>query len=82
MSYGVIYRVSFGFLKIFGEKLQKSKRENLGKKGLLHRGVALRYSVGCPCHDEAEVPKWHPSSTTRCSYCSLRVNFWIFVPKV
>ena len=49
----MIYRVSFGFLKIFGEKSQKSKRENLGKNGLLRRDVALR-------HSEARVPNGTP----------------------
>ena len=58
----------FRFLRIFGQKSQKSKRENLGKHGLLRRsvgnprrGVALRRRVGCPHCGEAGVPKWHPS---------------------
>ena len=55
MLLGVILMFCFGFLRIFGEKSQKIKRENLGKHGLLHnsvgnprRGVALCCSVGCP----------------------------------
>ena len=70
----MICRVSFRFLRIFGEKSQKSKRENLGKNRLLshsvgnpHRGVALLRSVGCPRHGEAEVPKWNPLGTPRLS---------------
>ena len=68
----MISRVSFGFLRIFGEKSQKSKRENLGKNELLshsvgnpHHGVALRRNVGCPHRGEAGMPKWHPSGTLR-----------------
>ena len=40
MLLGVILMFCFGFLRIFREKSQKSKRENLGKKGLLRHGVA------------------------------------------
>ena len=63
----VIPMFCFGFLRIFGEKSQKRKRENLGKHGLLRcsvgnpcRGVALRHSMGCPSHGEAEMPKRAP----------------------
>ena len=74
----------FEFLRIFGEKSQKSKRENMGKHRLLRRsvgnprlGVALRHSVGCPrrrvgCphHGEDGVPKWHPLGTPRHSFAT------------
>ena len=77
MLLGVISMFCFEFLRIFGEKLQKSKRENMGKHGLLCRsvgnpcrGVALRHDVGCPRHGvgcphrgEVGVPKWNPSGT-------------------
>ena len=39
MLLGLIPMFCFEFLRIFGEKLQKSKRENLGKHGLLRRGL-------------------------------------------
>ena len=77
MLLGVIPMFCFEFLRIFREKSQKSKRENLGKHGLLRRSVgnprrsvALRRSVGCPHRGEAEVPKWHPLGTPRSSYYS------------
>ena len=70
MLLGVIPMICFEFLRIFGEKSQNSKRENLGKHELLRRsvgnprlGIALRLSIGCPRLSEAEVTKWHPSGT-------------------
>ena len=67
----------FEFLRIFGEKSQKSKRENLGKHGLLRhsvgnprRDVALRCNMGCPQHSKAGVPKWHPSGTPQHSFAT------------
>ena len=67
MLLGVIPMFCFGFLRIFIEKYQKSKRENLDKHGLLCRsvgnprcGVSLHHSVGCPRRGKAGVLKWHP----------------------
>ena len=39
MLLGEIPMFCFEFLRIFGEKSQKSKRENMGKHGLLRRSV-------------------------------------------
>ena len=69
----------FGFLRIFGEKSQKSKRENLGKHGLLRHsvgnlrlGVALRRSVGCLATARLRCPKGYPSGMPRRSKATPR----------
>ena len=68
---------------IFGGNRKKEENWKIWAKiGLLRRsvgnpcrGVDLRQGVGYPHHGEAEVPKWHPSSTLRRSYCSQRAIF-------
>ena len=84
MLLGEIPMFCFEFLRIFGEKSQNSKRENMDKHELLcrsvgnpRRSVALRHSVGCPCRNmgcphrgEAGEPKWHPSGTPRHSFAT------------
>ena len=68
----------FRILRIFGGNHKKiGKLENLSKNGLLccnvgnpRHGIDIRQGVGYPRHGKAEVPKWHPSGTPRCSYCS------------
>ena len=63
----VIPMICFGILRIFGEKLQKSKNWKSGHIGLLRcsvgnpcRGVDLCQGLRYPRHGKAEVPKWHP----------------------
>ena len=56
MLLGVIPMFFFEFLRIFGDKSQKSRRENLGKHRILRRSIG-NPSVGCPSHGEARVPK-------------------------
>ena len=65
------------------EKIAKvQKLENLGIVELLRRnignprrGVDLRQGMGCPHCGEAEVPKWHPSGTSRHSKATPRRNY-------
>ena len=67
--------ICFEILSDFWRKLQKGET---GKSGIFeflrhsvgnqHRGVGLHLSVGCPHRGEAEVPKWNPSGTPRCSF--------------
>ena len=67
--------ICFGFLWSFGEISQKMKSgKNLGIR-LLRHDVALRHSVGCPRSSEAEVLKWHLSSTPRSSFDTPRFSY-------
>ena len=59
----------FRILKILEKNRKRGKLENLGKIGLLHRGIGnprcgvdVRQGMGHPHRCEAEVPKWNPSS--------------------
>ena len=69
----------FRILRIFGGNRKKEENwKNPGIIGLLHRsvgnprrGVDLCQGVGYPHRGEAEVPKWHPSSTPRCSKATI-----------
>ena len=71
----------FEFFEGFWRKSQKEQERNFGQNRLLRynvgnprRRVALRRNVGCPHHNEAEVPKWHPSGTLRRSLAMSQRN--------
>ena len=49
--------------------------ENLGIIGLLRHSVDLRQGVGYPRCDEAKLPKWHSSGTSRCSIATPQCNY-------
>ena len=62
----VILMFCFEILRIFGEKSQKRKTKNLGKKGLVRCSVGNpRRGVAVLRRGEAEVQKWHPSGMPR-----------------
>ena len=73
MLLGVISMFCFGILGIFGGNFKKEENRKIWDKiGLLRRnvgnpcrGVDLRQGVGHPHPYEPEVPKWHPSGTSR-----------------
>ena len=72
MPLGVISRVSFWFLRIFGEKNAKELKLKYGQNGLLRlnvgnprRNVALRRSLGCLATARLRYQKGHPSGTPR-----------------
>ena len=76
----MLLRVIPMFCLGFWRKIAKVKKlENLGIIRLLrrsvgnpHRGVDLRQGVGYPHRSDAEVPKWHPSGTSRRSKATSR----------
>ena len=59
MLLGVIPIFCFEFLRIFGEKSQKSKKENLGKHG------PLRRSIGNPHSGVAYAAAWDALTVAR-----------------
>ena len=65
----------FGILRIFGGNCKKKENWKIWALSSLRRGVDLRQGVGYPRLGEAEVPKWHPSSTSRRSISALRRGY-------
>ena len=70
MLLGVIPMFCFGILRILEKNRKSAKTRKSGHIRPLRRSVGnpcrsidLFQGVGYPCCYEAEVPKWHPSSS-------------------